>query len=60
MKTQSHRLRETAIENLISTVNEWTLLFKNCCITTLDRATEILKIVLDRDVDAYVNMENRK
>ena len=51
MKTQSTRLRETAVENLIYTVNEWTRLFKNCCTTTLDRATEILKTVPDRGHD---------
>ena len=61
MKTQSTRLRETAVETLIYTANEWTRLFKNCCTTTLDRATEILKTVLDRgEVGTYDRMENRK
>ena len=61
MKTQSTRLRETAVENFIHTVNEWTRLFKNCCTTTLDRATEILKTVLDRgEYGAYDDMACRK
>ena len=61
MKAPSTSLWETAIENLISTMNEWTHFKNKRCKTTSDRATEILKTVLDRGgVDVYGGMENGK
>ena len=61
MKIQSTWLRGMAIENLIYTVNEWTHLFTNCRITTLGRATEILKTAPDRGgFGAFDDMANRK